>query len=156
MEFSRQVYWSGLPFPPPGDLPNPGTESASPMSPALAGRFFLPESPRNSPKCLRRYSYLFSISNVSMHWSVLTVSLFLPTLTIFTFSLAPAFNTCWDCLFNCQESPPNCQIPLDPSAVSDRCQCDCLEMLFLSIAFLGWYSFLTNWNNCVWSQTVFK
>ena len=37
MEFSRQEYWSGLPFPPPGDLPNPGTEHASLLSPALAG-----------------------------------------------------------------------------------------------------------------------
>ena len=33
MGFSRQEYWSGLPFPSPGDLPNPGTE---PKSPALA------------------------------------------------------------------------------------------------------------------------
>ena len=40
MGFSRQEYWSGLPFPPPGDLPNPGIEPASLMSPALAGRFF--------------------------------------------------------------------------------------------------------------------
>jgi len=30
MEFSRQEYWSGLPFPPPGDLPNPGIEPGSP------------------------------------------------------------------------------------------------------------------------------
>ena len=29
MGFSRQEYWSGLPFPPPGDLPNPGTETVS-------------------------------------------------------------------------------------------------------------------------------
>ena len=36
MEFSRQEYWSGLPFPPPGDLPNPGTEPVSLLSPALA------------------------------------------------------------------------------------------------------------------------
>ena len=35
MEFSRQEYWSGLPFPSPGDLPDPGTESASPVSLAL-------------------------------------------------------------------------------------------------------------------------
>ena len=33
--FSRQEYWSGLPFPPPGDLPDPGIELASPESPAL-------------------------------------------------------------------------------------------------------------------------
>ena len=33
--FSRHEYWSGLPFPPPGDLSNPGIEPASPVSPAL-------------------------------------------------------------------------------------------------------------------------
>ena len=40
MGFSRQEYWSGLPCPPPGDLPNPGIEPASLMYPALAGGFF--------------------------------------------------------------------------------------------------------------------
>ena len=40
MGFSRQEYWSGLPYPPPGDLPNPGIEPMSFTSPALAGRFF--------------------------------------------------------------------------------------------------------------------
>ena len=40
MGFSRQDYWSGLPCPPPGDLPDPGFTPASLMSPALAGRFF--------------------------------------------------------------------------------------------------------------------
>ena len=43
--FPRQEYWSGLPFTPPGDLPNPGFEPASPESPALAGRFFTTEPP---------------------------------------------------------------------------------------------------------------
>ena len=37
MGFSRQEYWSGLPFPPPGDLPNSEIKPASLMSPALAG-----------------------------------------------------------------------------------------------------------------------
>ena len=40
MGFSRQGYWSGLPFPPRGDLPDPGIEPTSLPSPALAGRFF--------------------------------------------------------------------------------------------------------------------
>ena len=40
MRFSRQEYWSELPFPPPGDLPNPRIEPASPESPASAGIFF--------------------------------------------------------------------------------------------------------------------
>ena len=38
--FSRQEHWSGLPFPPPEDLPHPGMEPMSPVCPALAGRFF--------------------------------------------------------------------------------------------------------------------
>ena len=42
MGFSRQEDWSGLPCPPPGDLPDPGIESASVMSPALARGFFTP------------------------------------------------------------------------------------------------------------------
>ena len=45
MEFSRQEYWSGFSFPPPGDLPDPGIEPTSPASPALAGRFFTSEPP---------------------------------------------------------------------------------------------------------------
>ena len=43
MAFSKQEYWSGLPFPAPGDLPDPGIELMSLMSPALAGRFFTTE-----------------------------------------------------------------------------------------------------------------
>ena len=40
MGFSQQEYWSGLPGEDPGNLPDPGVEPASLMSPALAGRFF--------------------------------------------------------------------------------------------------------------------
>ena len=40
MEFSRQEYWSGVPFPSPGDLPNSGIEPTSPAIPALAGGIF--------------------------------------------------------------------------------------------------------------------
>ena len=47
MGFSRQEYWSGLPFPPPGDLSDPGTEPASLASPALAGIFFTTVPPGN-------------------------------------------------------------------------------------------------------------
>jgi len=41
MGFSRQEYWKGLQLPPAGDLPDPGIEPVSLMSPALAGRFFI-------------------------------------------------------------------------------------------------------------------
>ena len=44
MEFSRQVYWSGLPCPPPGDLPNPGIE---PEFPALRADALSSEPPGN-------------------------------------------------------------------------------------------------------------
>ena len=42
MVFPRQQYWSRLPFPSPGDLPDPGIE---PRSPALVGGFFTTEQP---------------------------------------------------------------------------------------------------------------
>ena len=53
---SQQEYWSGLPFLPPGDLPNPGLKPMSPVVPALAGTFFTTEPPgkcknHNSDKC---------------------------------------------------------------------------------------------------------
>ena len=44
----RQEYWSGLPFPPPEDLPDPGIK---PESPALAGRLFTAEPPQGDPRC---------------------------------------------------------------------------------------------------------
>ena len=40
MEFSKQEYWNGLPFPTPEDLPDPGIKPTSPAFPSLAGRFF--------------------------------------------------------------------------------------------------------------------
>ena len=48
MEFSRQEYWSGLSFPSPGDLPDPGIE---PAPPALAGGVF------TTGKCICIYTY---------------------------------------------------------------------------------------------------
>jgi len=42
LDFPRQEFWSGLPLPSPGDLPDPGVE---PMSPELAGGFFTAKSP---------------------------------------------------------------------------------------------------------------
>ena len=45
MGFSRQEFWSGLPFPPPRDLLDPGIESGFPVSPELAGEFFTTDPP---------------------------------------------------------------------------------------------------------------
>ena len=49
MGFSRQEYWSGLPCPPPGDLPDPGIKQASLLSPALADRFFTSSTTWEAP-----------------------------------------------------------------------------------------------------------
>ena len=49
MGFPRQEHWSGLPFPPPGDLPDPGIKLMSPVFPALQADFFLPAEPSGKP-----------------------------------------------------------------------------------------------------------
>ena len=52
MGFLRQEYRGGLLFPSPGDLPDPGIESGSPVSPALAGELFTPEPLGESHKII--------------------------------------------------------------------------------------------------------
>ena len=47
--FFRYEYWSGLPFPPPGDLPDPRIEPESPAYSALTGGFFTTEPPGKPP-----------------------------------------------------------------------------------------------------------
>ena len=57
MRFSRQEYWSGLPFPSPGDLPNPGIEPGSPTLEADA----LTSEPPGGSKHIKMYFYIFRI-----------------------------------------------------------------------------------------------
>ena len=57
MGFSRQEYWSGLPCPPPGDLPFTGIKPASLMSPELAGRFFTTNTTWEAPLCVCAYTF---------------------------------------------------------------------------------------------------
>ena len=61
MGFSRQGYWNGLLCPSPGDLPDPGTESTSPVSPALAGWFFTTSATWEGYHCnlLQKIRYLW-------------------------------------------------------------------------------------------------
>ena len=59
----RQEYWSGLPFPPPGELPDPGIE---PMSPVLAGRFLITELP-GKPYRIIWNKDIFHFKN-TFHW----------------------------------------------------------------------------------------
>ena len=63
MGFSRQEYWSRLPFPPPGDLPDSGIK---PKSPELAGGFFTTEPPGKTP-----FSLLpFCLQWARCHWQL--------------------------------------------------------------------------------------
>ena len=60
MEFSRQEYWSGQPFPSPGDLPNPGIEPRSPASRAGS----LPSEPPGKPQvCLHTRVNAFKVDH---------------------------------------------------------------------------------------------
>ena len=52
VEFSRQAYWSELPFPTPGDLLDPGIKPASLVSPALPGGFFTASATWESAICI--------------------------------------------------------------------------------------------------------
>ena len=58
MGLFKQEYWNRLPFPSPGDLPDPATKPPSPVSPALAGRFFTTEPPRK-PRFLFTQLFFF-------------------------------------------------------------------------------------------------
>ena len=58
MGFSRQEYWSGLPFPSPGDLPHPRIKPASPVSPALQGDS-LPLSHQGSPEVVEGNIFIY-------------------------------------------------------------------------------------------------
>ena len=64
MGFCRQGYWSGLPFPPPGNLPKPGIETESPVSPALQADFFTTEPPGKS--YLRLMCINYAIKQISI------------------------------------------------------------------------------------------
>ena len=71
MGFPRQEYWSGLPFPPSGDLPDPGIKH---VFPGLAGRFFITEPPgkplvqSRSPKMLVPFGGKSEIEIVLSEW----------------------------------------------------------------------------------------
>ena len=63
MGLSWQEYWTGLPSPSPGDLPDPGTERVSSVAPALAGRFFTTELPGKAvwKICVTSVKYVTSV-----------------------------------------------------------------------------------------------
>ena len=78
MEFSRQKYWSGLSFPTPGELPDPGMEPPSLMDPALAGGFLTTVPPAKPLKIFRVFFcsvFAFSYVNIQFMYSHLELLL---------------------------------------------------------------------------------
>ena len=70
--FSRQEYWSGLPYPPPGDLPDPGIKSMSLTSPALAAGFFTTSATRKAlPPILKLVQVEFLWLAINEYWQIL-------------------------------------------------------------------------------------
>ena len=71
MGFPKQEYWSGLLFPTPGDLPNPGIEPTSLASPALVGRFFTTEPPKFALR-FTKFPHImglkFCVNGTSRNW----------------------------------------------------------------------------------------
>ena len=74
MEFSRQEYWSGLPFPTPGDLPDSGIEYVSLVSPVLAGGFFITEPP-GKPKNVSKHRQISPSDKLAHKLAVRTTAL---------------------------------------------------------------------------------
>ena len=70
MGFSRQEYWSGLPFPSPGDLPDPGIE---PRSPALQADALTSEPPGKPMYRHKHLVYIFIMINVELFTCLLAI-----------------------------------------------------------------------------------
>ena len=78
MGLPRQEYWSGLPFPYPGDLPNSGMEPRSPVSFALAGGLSTTEPPRSvSSYLIAGNSDLLKVPTIL--FSIVAVLFYIPT-----------------------------------------------------------------------------
>ena len=121
--FSRQEYWSGLPFPPSRDLLDSGIEPTSPASPALAGGFFAtepPGKPHNRPPAPHTEAYgserLLSLLDDSLGWwSCATPACHLKTLVPSKSSLCQPLGQPVVCLV---ETEPPRRPPSPDSALS--------------------------------------
>ena len=79
MEFSKQEYWSGFPFPVLGDLPDLGVKRASLVSPALAGGFFttVPPGKMSMEICPHIYHlYCTNLLSFAILYSLFLINVF--------------------------------------------------------------------------------
>ena len=114
---SRQKYWNGLPFAPPGDLPHLGIKPKSFVSPVLAGRFFTTEPPGKLIKCIKlpnlcylyklhthththtNYNFFHIVGKINSKIKEIILSLFaisFNNLAAYTFrNIMSGLRTCW-------------------------------------------------------------
>ena len=90
MGCSRQEHWSGLPCPPPGDLPNPGIEHKSLMSPALAGGFLTTSTMWEAQRCL----FILGVPRLNIVCFLFGNSCLLPGFIIYPMYLTCCFEIC--------------------------------------------------------------
>ena len=81
MGLSRQEYWSELPGPPPGDLPNPGIQPASLKSPALAGGFFTTIATWEAPQVDLLRSTQCTVVGAATAGSVISTEVYMHSIT---------------------------------------------------------------------------
>ena len=88
MEFSRQEYQSGLPFPTPGDLPDPEIESVAPESPVSANEFFTTVLPGKPTFVLHVFNYnlcfLFPLTPASSNLTLSCLSFIVTLSTVYS------------------------------------------------------------------------
>ena len=87
--FPRQQHWSRLPFPPPGDLPDPGTGPLSMMSPALPGRFFITSATWEAPNVTAGVPVSMMMTLNKAGLTILTI-----IIEYFFFNTSQLFKTC--------------------------------------------------------------
>ena len=117
MGFSRQEYWSGLPCPPPGDLPNPGIKPTSLRSPASGSLWLVP--PGKPTDCIKRL-LIHHVDGVH-GWVCLVLRFFFNCYKLKRNALWASFpllslpitltQICWDWQ-SCQRSQPSCLVPV--------------------------------------------
>ena len=127
--FSRQEYWSGLPFPSPGDLPDPGIELKSPALQADA----LPSEPPEQPmiswlrrvNLLERWIYQLSKGEIKLRVLFYFLSIYATMFMYyswpaFLFFLTMSFFFFWPCFVECRILVPQTGIKPVPPAVEAR------------------------------------
>ena len=100
VEFSRQEYWDGLPFPSPGNLPKPGNEPGSPSLQADS----LPSEPLGKPICMYMYIFLFVFFSIIVHLGYWMYFHVLYSRTLF---IHPVYNSLHLLIPNSQSIPPS-------------------------------------------------